>query len=97
MTKLEATAYLKQRFDNLTICMENAKKEGGNIWWLPTMVKSDQYIYHTIGSVKDQRGGRFSSSFNLLKNKLQEILDISQGKSYISWKHKFGMPIHTHK
>ena len=35
MTKVEATADPKQRFDDITRCLGNDKKEGGHIWWFP--------------------------------------------------------------
>ena len=52
MIELEATADLKQRFENLTRCLGDGKKEGGHLWWFPIIVNFDRYNYHTIGGVK---------------------------------------------
>ena len=97
MTELEATADIKQHFDNLTSCLDDAKKECGHLWWFPIIIKFDRYNYQAIGGVTKQRAGRLSSDLGLLDNKLQERLDIYLGKSYRSWKRKFGTPIQTHK
>ena len=77
MTKLEATANLKQRFGNLTSCLGDVKKESGHLWWFPIIIKFDWYNSHTIGSFKKQLAGRISYYLGLLNNELQEILDIS--------------------
>ena len=97
MTKLKVTADLKQIFYNLTICLDDVKKEGGNLWWFLITVKFYRYKSHTIGGVKKPRAGRLSSYLGLLNNELQVGLDIDRGKVYRSWKRKFGRPIHTHE
>ena len=77
MTKVEATADLKQRFDNITCCLDDEKKEGGYILWFLIVIKFDRYNSYTIGIVKKQRAWRLSSYLGLLDNKLQEILEIA--------------------
>ena len=57
----------------------------------------DRYSSHTIGGINKQRTGKLSSHLSLLNNKLQERLEIAQGKSYRSWKRYFGMLVQTHK
>ena len=71
MTKVKVTADLKQIFYNLTICLDDAKKEGGNLWWFPIIVQFVWYNSHTIGGVMKQRAGRLSSYLGLLDNELQ--------------------------
>ena len=93
MNKVEAKADLKQRFDNLTSCLEYVKKEGGNLWWLPIIVNFSWYSSHTIDGIKKQRHGRLPSYLDLIDNELQEILEIAQGKFYRYCKLKFGMPV----
>ena len=66
MTKVEARADLKQRFANITICLGDAKKEGGNLWWLPIIIKFDWYNSYTIDGVKKQHNRRLSSYIGLL-------------------------------
>ena len=97
MTKVEEKADLKQRFNNIISCLDDAKKEVRHIWWFLIIVNFDRYTSHTIGGAKTQRAGRLSSYLRLIGNKLQERLDIARGKSYRSRKLKFGMPVQTHK
>ena len=97
ITKLEEKVYLKHCFDYITSCLENAKKEGRHLWWLLITVNFNRYNYHTIGGINKQRTGRLSSHLGLLDNELQERLDMAQGKSYRSWKTKFGILFQTYK
>ena len=71
MTELEAISDLKKLFDNITSCLDDAKKEGGNLWWFPIIVQFVWYNSHTIGGVMKKRAGRLSSYLGLLDNELQ--------------------------
>ena len=60
MTKVEATSDLKQCFNNITGCLDDAKKEGGHLWWFPIIANSNRYNSQTIGDVKKQHAGLIS-------------------------------------
>ena len=85
MTKVEATADLKQRSNNITSCLDDAKKEGRHFLWFLIIVNFDRYNCYTIGGVKNKRAGRLSYYLGLIDNELQERLEIARGRSYRSW------------
>ena len=77
MKKVEATVDIKQRFSNITSCLDNAKKEGRHLCCFSIIVKLDWYNSYTIGGIKKQRARRLSSYIGILDNKLQERLYIA--------------------
>ena len=83
-TKVEASADLKQLFNNLTSCLDDAKKEGGHLWWFLIIAKYNEYNSCDIGVVNKQCAGRISYSLGLIKNEIQERLQIDREKSYRS-------------
>ena len=85
MKKLETTEDPKQRFDNLTSCLNDVKKEGRHLWWFPIIVKFDPYNSHTIGGVKNQCSRKLSFYLGLLeKRSTRDIVYFSRKNFKVS-------------